>query len=74
MITVDLPVGGKRERAGLCPASWLVAAVAGRVPVLVDGGMRRGVDILKDDLVRSMQLSGVSKIAEIIQELIFKTH
>ncbi len=74
MITVDLPVGGKRERAGLCPASWLVAAVAGRVPVLVDGGMRRGVDILKDDLVRSMQLSGVSKIAEITQELIFKTH
>lgn len=74
MITVDLPVGGKRERAGLCPASWLVAAVAGRVPVLVDGGMRRGVDILKDDLVRSMQLSGVSKIAEINQELIFKTH
>ena len=74
MITVDLPVGGKRERAGLCPASWLVAAVAGRVPVLVDGGMRRGEDILKDDLVRSMQLSGVSKIAEITQELIFKTH
>ncbi len=74
MITVDLPVGGKRERAGLCPASWLVAAVAGRVPVLVDGGIRRGVDILKDDLVRSMQLSGVSKIAEITQELIFKTH
>ena len=74
MITVDLPVGGKRERAGLCPASWLVAAVAGRVPVLVDGGMRRGMDILKDDLVRSMQLSGVSKIAEITQELIFKTH
>ena len=74
MVTVDLPVGGKRERAGLCPASWLVAAVAGRVPVLVDGGMRRGVDILKDDLVRSMQLSGVSKIAEITQELIFKTH
>jgi (S)-mandelate dehydrogenase len=84
----------------------VIAAVAGRVPVLVDGGIRRGVDILKaralgaqgvltgratlfgaaaagqpgaaraldilkDELVRSMQLSGVSKIAEIDQELIF---
>ena len=85
----------------------IVRAVAGRVPVLVDGGVRRGSDILKaralgaqgvltgratlfgaiaagrpgaaraldilrDELSRTMQLSGVSKIADIDRDLLFK--
>jgi len=85
----------------------IVRAVAGRMPVLVDGGVRRGSDILKaralgaqgvltgratlfgaiaagrpgaaraldilrDELSRTMQLSGVSKIADIDRDLLFK--
>ncbi len=84
----------------------VVRAVAGRVPVLVDGGVRRGIDILKaramgaqgvltgratlfgavaagqpgaaraldilkDELARSMQLSGVRNVSEIDQDLLF---
>ncbi len=86
----------------------VLRAVAGRVPVLVDGGVRRGIDIikaralgaqgvltgratlfgavaagqhgatraldiLKDELARAMQLSGVCKISEIDQDMLFRT-
>jgi (S)-mandelate dehydrogenase len=34
-------------------------------------GAARALDILKDEFVRSMQLSGVSKVSEIDQDLIF---
>jgi (S)-mandelate dehydrogenase len=85
----------------------IVAAANGRVPVLVDGGIRRGVDIVKaralgaqavlvgratlfgalaagepgairaleilrDELIRSMQLCGVTSVQSIDQSLIFK--
>ena len=87
----------------------IVRAVNGRVPVLVDGGVRRGSDILKaramgaqgvligrptlygaiaagypgaaraieilrDELSRTMQLSGVSQIEEIDRDLIFSSN
>ncbi|MDO8694845.1 MAG: alpha-hydroxy-acid oxidizing protein [Sheuella sp.] len=35
-------------------------------------GATRALDILKDELSRSMQLSGVCKISEIDQELVFR--
>lgn len=85
----------------------IVRAVGGRVPVLVDGGVRRGVDILKaralgaqgvltgratlfgaiaagrpgadralhilkDELSRCMQLSGVSHCDQITGQMVFK--
>ena len=84
----------------------IVQAVQGRVPVLVDGGIRRGVDIvkaramgaqgvllgratlfgalaagqpgatraieiLKDELARSMQLCGVTRVSDIDASLLF---
>ena len=87
----------------------IIRAVGGKVPVLVDGGVRRGSDILKeramgaqgvligratlfgaiaagypgatraieilrDELSRTMQLSGVANMAEIDRDLIFSTH
>jgi 4-hydroxymandelate oxidase len=42
--------GGRAEESGYATIDSLpevVAAVAGRVPVLVDGGIRRGTDVLK---------------------------
>jgi (S)-mandelate dehydrogenase len=91
--------------AGLDALPPVVRAVKGRMSVLVDGGVRRGVDaikavalgaegvmlgratlfgavaageagarraieILRDELVRSMQLSGVRSIAEIGPDLL----
>ena len=91
--------------AGLDALPPIVRAVRGRMSVLVDGGVRRGVDaikavalgaegvmlgratlygacaageagatraieILRDELVRSMQLSGVRSISEIGPELL----
>jgi (S)-mandelate dehydrogenase len=91
--------------AGLDALPPIARAVKGRMSVLVDGGVRRGVDaikavalgaegvmlgratlygacaageagatraieILRDELVRSMQLSGVRSIAEIGPELL----
>jgi (S)-mandelate dehydrogenase len=91
--------------AGLDALPPIVRAVKGRMSVLVDGGVRRGVDaikavalgaegvmlgratlfgacaageagatraieILRDELVRSMQLSGVRSIAEIGPDLL----
>ena len=85
----------------------VVEGAAGRLPVLVDGGVRRGVDvvkaiasgaqgvligratlfgahaagdagakraldILKDELIRSMQLCGVKSINEITADLLLK--
>jgi (S)-mandelate dehydrogenase len=85
----------------------IVAAANGRIPVLVDGGIRRGVDIVKaralgaqavlvgratlfgalaagepgavraleilrDELIRSMQLCGVTSVQSIDQSLLFK--
>ena len=42
---------GRRQVAGVVPTSvalpGVVAAVAGKVPVLVDGGIRSGVDVLR---------------------------
>ena len=35
------------DRAALDALSEVVDAVAGRIPVLVDGGVRRGTDVLK---------------------------
>ncbi len=84
----------------------IVKAIDGRIPVLLDGGIRRGSDILKaialgaqgvmtgratlygavssgdagashalsilqDELVRTMQLCGVSQISDIKSDLIF---
>jgi L-lactate dehydrogenase (cytochrome) len=94
--------------AGLDALPPIVRAVKGRMSVLVDGGVRRGVDaikavalgaeavmlgratlygacaageagasraldILRDELVRSMQLSGVRSIAEIGPDLLVPT-
>jgi (S)-mandelate dehydrogenase len=91
--------------AGLDALPPVVRAVKGRMSVLVDGGVRRGVDaikavalgaegvmlgratlfgavaageagarraieILRDELVRSMQLSGVRSISEIGPDLL----
>jgi (S)-mandelate dehydrogenase len=91
--------------AGLDALPPIARAVKGRMSVLVDGGVRRGVDaikavalgaegvmlgratlygacaageagatraieILRDELVRSMQLSGVRSISEIGPELL----
>ena len=91
--------------AGLDALPPIVRAVKGKMSVLVDGGVRRGVDaikavaqgaeavmlgratlygacaageagasraleILRDELVRSMQLSGVRSIAEIGPDLL----
>ena len=42
--------GGRAEESGFATIDSLpevVAAVAGRIPVLVDGGIRRGTDVLK---------------------------
>jgi 4-hydroxymandelate oxidase len=42
--------GGRQEESGLATLDCLpevVAAVAGRIPVLLDGGIRRGTDIFK---------------------------
>jgi 4-hydroxymandelate oxidase len=42
---------GGRQLDGALPTAWalpeVVAAVAARVPVIVDGGIRRGIDILR---------------------------
>jgi (S)-mandelate dehydrogenase len=86
----------------------VVRGAAGRVPVLVDGGVRRGVDIvkaiamgaqgvlvgratlygahaagepgaqralaiLKDEMIRSMQLCGVRSLSEIDSSLLFSS-
>src|SRR5262249_43381071 len=42
--------GGCAEESGHATIGWLgevVDAVAGRIPVLIDGGVRRGTDVLK---------------------------
>src|SRR5919198_691315 len=45
--TVDLNAYGLRHRATLDALPEVVDAVAGRVPVLMDGGVRRGTDVVK---------------------------
>ena len=42
--------GGRAEDSGLASIDWLpevAEAVGGRMPVMVDGGVRRGTDIFK---------------------------
>jgi 4-hydroxymandelate oxidase len=55
----------------------VVNAVAGKGEVYVDGGIRRGTDILKalarDELIRTMQLCGVPRLADIKPDLVART-
>lgn len=48
--------------------------MSGRVPVLMDGGVRRVLEILRDELDSAMALAGCATVGDFTSELIARSY